>query len=151
MERAASRLSSSQHSEPLDYGLYPFAIRLLSVSPELLDGHIQVETRQAPPETVNNRSSKEVSEPIDEETKLSYQCLPYTWGELSERHEILLNNYTFRVRDNLYEFLDRARRSFSNENLWIDAVCIDRSNLSERERQVGRMGFVYKGADEVLI
>jgi hypothetical protein len=153
MEIDESRLNSRPAFQypPLNYDLDPFAIRLLRVSPELLDGYIQVELRQAPPGTVDNRPIDESSELVDEEAERCYRCLSYTWGEPPEGREILLNNCTFRVRDNLYEFLGRAQQSFSNENLWIDAVCIDQSNMSERERQVERMDSVYKGATEVLV
>jgi hypothetical protein len=153
MEIDESRLNSRPAFQypPLNYDLDPFAIRLLRVSPELLDGYIQVEIRQAPPGTVNNRPINESSERVDEEAKRCYRCLSYTWGEPPEGREILLNNCTFRVRDNLYEFLGRAQQSFSNENLWIDAVCIDQSDLSERERQVQCMDSIYKGATEVLV
>ena len=42
-------------------------------------------------------------------------------------------------------------RRFVRDRIWIDAVCIDQSNLQERSSQVKMMHLVYKKADSVLI
>jgi hypothetical protein len=88
---------------------------------------------------------------LDQDSIPGYKCLSYTWGEPCEGREILLNGCTFRVRDNLFEFLDIARRLFPMEFLWVDAICIDQNNVAERGHQVERMGRVYECALGVLI
>jgi hypothetical protein len=137
--------------EPLDCSLDPNAIRLLRVLPGLSGGLIQVEMQQAAPGTVKPETASQSSEALDQNSIQGYRCLSYTWGEPCEGREILLNGCTFRVRDNLFEFLDVARRLFSTELLWVDAICIDQSSLAERGHQVERMGRVYECALGVLI
>jgi hypothetical protein len=137
--------------DPLDCSLDLNAIRLLKVLPELSGGLIQVEMQQAAPGTVNPETASQSSEVLDQNSIPGYKCLSYTWGEPCEGREILLNGYIFRVRDNLFGFLDIARRLFPMEFLWVDAICIDQSNLAERGHQVERMGRVYECAMSVLI
>jgi hypothetical protein len=137
--------------EPLNYSLDPNAIRLLRVLPTLLDGNIQVEIQQGQPGAVRPEAARRSSWALDGKQIPGYRCLSYTWGEPCEGRDILLNGCTFRVRDNLFEFLDTARRLLPMEFLWIDAICIDQNNLAERGHQVERMGRIYDCATEVLI
>jgi hypothetical protein len=136
---------------PLDCSRDPNAIRLLSVLPILLDGYIQVEIQQAQPGTVRPESVSRSSEALDGVSIPGYRCLSYTWGQPCKGREILVNGCNFRVRDNLFEFLDTARRLFPTTSLWIDAICIDQNNLDERGHQVEHMGHIYECATEVLI
>jgi|SRR6266498_3420146 len=56
-----------------------------------------------------------------------------------------------KVTVNLYAALRQLRRSDSSRILWVDAPCIDQSNLDERSQQVYIMGDIYSHANEVLI
>lgn len=80
-----------------------------------------------------------------------YVCLSYAWGAEQPLFEIHINNTRFEVRESLYAFLRRARKLKINAWLWIDAVCIDQTNLSERYHQVRLMGHIYSTAKHVLI
>jgi hypothetical protein len=110
-------------------------IRLIDVEPDLdrVGGRIQIRISRAYLK------------------KGGYRCLSYTWGYPGEEREILLNGYPFHVRQNLHEFLVCARQSFPLRSLWIDAMCINQEDLSERASQVGLMGEIFRLADEVLI
>ncbi|KAK2046593.1 hypothetical protein LZ31DRAFT_564343 [Colletotrichum somersetense] len=65
-----------------------------------------------------------------------YEALSYTWGKPTDesRDYIWLQGYPLPVR-----------------RLWIDALCIDQSNLDERSRQVQHMRLVYKHAARVIV
>jgi hypothetical protein len=85
-----------------------------------------------------------------------YDALSYEWGpDEPPFYWIRLNNHYFRVRKNLYSFL-RATHSGSRYSeghsglLWIDAICIDQDNISERGHQVKQMGEIYSYAGTVL-
>jgi hypothetical protein len=81
----------------------------------------------------------------------SYVCLSYTWGdEHDPTHEILLDGATYRVRQNLHDFLHEARRRCFESALWIDAICIDQRNIKEREQQVQQMSKIYEQARYVI-
>ncbi|KAH7086072.1 heterokaryon incompatibility protein-domain-containing protein, partial [Paraphoma chrysanthemicola] len=85
------------------------------------------------------------------EMSTQYRCLSYMWGEETQTYGLLLNGKSFGVRKNLYHFLEFASRVYPEETLWIDAICIDQTNIAERGHQVQRMGAIYSKADEVLV
>lgn len=98
-----------------------------------------------------------------------YEALSYTWGPADNPQEIYIQSQTedndidfgspepaytntkLSVTQNLdsairhLRYLDRAR------TLWVDAICIDQQNLPERSAEVGRMGEIYRRAQQVVV
>jgi hypothetical protein len=64
--------------------------------------------------------------------QMQYKALSYTWGDAASLEIIELGGKPFTVRRNLWTFLDRARKDRFEGYLWIDALCIDQSTISER-------------------
>jgi hypothetical protein len=94
-----------------------------------------------------------------------YRALSYAWGDMNTK-PIFLNDQKVLVRENLWQALWHLRatnhgveRSDLSDYLtkvkpkwiWIDALCIDQQNNSERNHQVRVMGKIYKMAFEVLV
>jgi hypothetical protein len=82
-----------------------------------------------------------------------FAALSYVWGEKSNTRKILVNGQEMQVTRNLEE----ALRHLSSESkfvaeykLWIDAICINQSDLEERGRQVSRMRNIYGSAWSVI-
>ena len=84
--------------------------------------------------------------------KLRYTALSYTWGEEHPQHLMKINGLSFLVRQNLSEFLSAMveRREFETP-LWIDQLCIDQDDKSEKNHQVLLMSEIYSAAEKVLI
>lgn len=83
---------------------------------------------------------------------VSYEALSYTWGESRGLHRIEVNTFSsISVTDNLFGALQHLRYPLQDRVLWIDAICIDQSNVSERGHQVQQMGSIYERAEMVLI
>ena len=82
-------------------------------------------------------------------TAVKYVVLSYRWGSSGATHEILLNGYSFYVRQNLWNFLNVIREQ-PGMMLWIDALCIDQHNIEERSKQVRIMGQIFQSAAMVL-
>ncbi|KAL6900334.1 heterokaryon incompatibility protein domain-containing protein [Trichoderma evansii] len=81
-----------------------------------------------------------------------YIALSYTWGEDANHREITVNGNKLPVRDNLWRFLHLQSSSISEPKLfWIDAICINQSDICERNHQVGMMRQIYTNAAEVYI
>jgi hypothetical protein len=80
-----------------------------------------------------------------------YMALSYTWGEPPSTEIVNLNGEPFPVRKNLWDFLSQARSNYLEENLWIDALCIDQSVNEERTHQVSIMGKIYSSASCVIV
>lgn len=83
--------------------------------------------------------------------RVRYQALSYTWGHTPADRAIRLNGAPFRVRQNLWDFLDRARKNEVTGYLWIDAICIDQTRTRERNHQVAMMGEIYSRAARVIV
>ena len=82
-----------------------------------------------------------------------YTALSYTWGTEPADHLMYLNNKPFLVRPNLWQCLCRLQEhlGWSRGNLWIDAICVNQSNVRERNSQVNFMGQTYSNAQLVAI
>lgn len=84
----------------------------------------------------------------------SYHALSYCWGPPRASTPIILaNDLQMPVRDNLYAFLREARsaKTLAGVWIWIDALCIDQTNIPERNDQVARMKVLYEGAAKIII
>jgi hypothetical protein len=80
----------------------------------------------------------------------AYRALSYVWGDEAVTRTILVDGYRFNVRKNLFDFLAQYRSNDEGGYLWIDALCIDQSNVQERNHQVALMGIVYSKAAMVI-
>jgi hypothetical protein len=115
------------------------AFRLLKVLPGVWDAPIQCilihHIRSAP--------------------RIPYEALSYTWGDFNPTEEIFINGRLFLVTPNLKSALQNLRSDNMStkgiRTLWIDAICIDQSELSERNHQVRQMQEIYAGAERVLV
>ncbi|KAF1838901.1 HET-domain-containing protein [Decorospora gaudefroyi] len=87
---------------------------------------------------------------VDMDTR-TYCCLSYTWGDPLQEHEIEVNGKLLKVRKSLWNFLFAAGKAFHHVYFWIDALCIDQNNTTERNHQVQQMGDIYRSAKSVLI
>jgi hypothetical protein len=99
-----------------------------------------------------------------------YMALSYTWGDPSLTHEIMLQRKRYRIRENLFNALNATldymkfdpkketnpadlvtdRIGGPLKYIWIDSICIDQSNIMEKNHQVGMMKDIYAGAALVL-
>ena len=98
-----------------------------------------------------------------------YTCLSYWTGNSHEspgdliaiyydtgsqgKHQILsaLNRYDdFYISDNLKAGLLKIRHSHKDVDVWVDALCVDMKNLSERSDLVSKMAVILHGAKMIL-
>jgi hypothetical protein len=127
------------------------AIRLIEIlSPQAEDGTIRCKLTHAT-------------------TNTQYSCLSYVWGAEDADHAIYINELPFKVRNNLWEFLSKASGRATSDRLvetgdinddlsirtatqalWVDALCIDQENTSERNHQVQQMGDIYRRSQRTV-
>lgn len=72
-----------------------------------------------------------------------YDTISYCWGNADIREEISVNGRSDTVPVSCANALRRMRDQLSLKIVWIDAVCIDQSNVDERGHQVGIMRDIY--------
>lgn len=98
---------------------------------------------------------------------IQFAALSYCWGDLSDttlvdlihlcRPSIPGNlpgvqfHQPFNITTSLFQTLWVFRELGQTGPFWIDAICIDQTNLVERAQQVGLMGDIYSKASIVYI
>lgn len=84
-----------------------------------------------------------------------YCALSYVWGESGRSHKIRTNGCDLRTTKNLEVALRHLQNHMGTSvealPLWVDAICINQSNLLERNEQVALMHKIYSQACNVLI
>ncbi|KAF2489606.1 hypothetical protein BU16DRAFT_424386, partial [Lophium mytilinum] len=81
---------------------------------------------------------------------LPYEALSYVWGPPSSIYHIHLNEQSVPITKNLHDVLHRLR-SADPRVLWIDQLCINQTDISERSSQVQLMGTIYTHASRVIM
>ncbi|KAF5654484.1 heterokaryon incompatibility protein [Fusarium sp. NRRL 25303] len=69
------------------------------------------------------------------EDKIDYEAISYAWGSSEDKATIRINETTLQVTQNLKEALTYLRHESKPRSLWIDAICINQSDLDERNSQ----------------
>ncbi|KAK5653683.1 hypothetical protein OQA88_8713 [Cercophora sp. LCS_1] len=80
-----------------------------------------------------------------------YDALSYHWGGTDKAAELILDECTIHITENLYTALQHLRYEDRDRILWIDAISIDQENKKEQGHQVGQMKSVYTNAEQVVI
>lgn len=80
-----------------------------------------------------------------------YEALSYCWGDAANTIRIYIGKEYIDVTRNLHDALVKLRDKEDPRTLWIDAICINQYNVSERSQQVGIMGQIYKQAKKTLV
>jgi hypothetical protein len=77
-----------------------------------------------------------------------YVALSYMWGPPTPTFNCIVHeDRSIRIRQNLHKFLSHYR---DEGYLWVDQLCIDQSNVLERNHQVALMSKIYEGAAYVI-
>lgn len=88
----------------------------------------------------------EVDLELAEET---YTALSYVWGHSQYGEKLVLDDAILPITTNLHKALRHLRSSTTVKKLWVDAVCINQSDVVERSNQVPLMTRIYQQAETV--
>lgn len=85
-----------------------------------------------------------------------YYALSYVWGDATKTREVLLEGRPTALLESAYQALSQIQLhsqqgQLKSMPLWIDAACINQTDLQERSEQVQQMGRIYHQAQAVLI
>ena len=78
-----------------------------------------------------------------------YEAISYTWGKETTTELIWVDDEKFFIRSNLWECLYFLTIRNDRPYLWVDAICINQSDMAEKSRQVSRMGETFSSAKRV--
>lgn len=87
---------------------------------------------------------------------VEYEALSYTWGEpeFTETLHVIEDQYKtsiVKITANLSDALQRVRLSDRKRMLWVDAVCINQQDDSDKSKQIPAMAQIFSGASHVLV
>lgn len=84
---------------------------------------------------------------------LIYYALSYTWGSADAYENILVNNNNLPVAFNLWTALHSIGAYIRDQEayIWVDAICINQSDVPERGAQVLLMTRIYSSATMITI
>ena len=125
--------AASTFYEPLDADNYEF--RVLSILPDEIISPIRCNLRK--------------TSLIDQGTVPTYSALSYCWGDPDIRVPILVNDAHTTVTMNLYTAIWYLRELKIYE-IWVDAICINQEDKTERGLQVRFMKRIYEKARGVI-
>ena len=81
----------------------------------------------------------------------AYEALSYVWGSPETAIQIKVGLQNLAITKNLAKALPYLRYKDKPRELWIDAICVDQTNLRERSSQVKRMADLYRLAGRVVV
>ncbi|RDW56713.1 hypothetical protein BP6252_14006 [Coleophoma cylindrospora] len=73
------------------------------------------------------------------------------WGNEAAKKKILLNSSEFYVGENLWDALHYLRKSGDPMPIWADAICINKEDVPERNRQLPLIKWIYFRAKTVVV
>ncbi|KAK8066478.1 heterokaryon incompatibility protein [Apiospora hydei] len=89
----------------------------------------------------------EVVSPVDSKP---FEALSYAWGDSQPSWKVYINGTRHEISRNLDSALRHLRHRNRSRVLWVDALCINQTDLEERNSQVKHMGTIYKMSSQVL-
>lgn len=81
---------------------------------------------------------------------IRFLALSYTWGKFEPGYDVILAGQRMEVQPNLWRALKAIRQPHVSMCIWVDALCIDQTNIVERNQQIPRMGAIYDKAEGVI-
>jgi hypothetical protein len=87
------------------------------------------------------------------EAKQQYHTISYTWGNDEPSHRVYINSQYLLLRDSIFSFLMHCygARSSLPKWFWIDSICINQSDINEKNQQVPIMGQIFRDSYGTLI
>lgn len=80
-----------------------------------------------------------------------YEAVSYAWGREDSPNLLYTQQGTLTIRKNLEGLLRYLRLPAQSRRLWVDAICINQSDVHERARQVQYMRHIYKHATRAIV
>jgi Heterokaryon incompatibility protein (HET) len=80
-----------------------------------------------------------------------YEALSYVWGKSDETLPIRIGEHDLPTTPNLHEALTSLRHRYIERVIWVDALCINQADVTEKEQQILLMAKIYGQANRVVV
>lgn len=91
-----------------------------------------------------------VLEHVSLDTVPAYVAISYLWGNPKPSSYLSVNGQLLPITHNLEVALRHLRDILKSSRLWIDAVCINQCDATEKSAQIPRMLAIYEHAENVV-
>ena len=118
------------------------SIRILTLLPGVPSSELRCELQHAEIHLASGPGAK-IQHP--------FEALSYTWGDPVFPQSIICNGSMIKITQNLFDALTRLRFVVKARSLWVDAICINQSDVEEKSRQIPLMKYIYELATQVVI
>ncbi|KAJ9611434.1 hypothetical protein H2200_004618 [Cladophialophora chaetospira] len=123
---------------------------------KVLEEPVEDPRRQDNPVPTDPRSPTAIDPGQKQEDDQQYEALSYAWGDPDAKECInILDDKracrTLQVTSNLELALRHLRHDGETRCLWVDAICINQNDKSEKSEQVPIMGQIYSRASNLCI
>ncbi|KAF2827086.1 HET-domain-containing protein, partial [Ophiobolus disseminans] len=89
---------------------------------------------------------------LDHDNPTDYEALSYVWGAPGSEDTIHIGESVIQIRQNLGTAIRQLRCSrHATITIWIDAICINQGDMTEKNHQVSMMGEIYSRASQVVV
>ncbi|KAF5536490.1 triacylglycerol lipase II precursor [Fusarium napiforme] len=143
-------------SEDLPYEYMPLSagqIRLLRLNAgqeaDQLNGELIAKSlEELPPQQKAGTAAQ--TDPIEPEKYVCFDAISYVWGQATFTDTFFTPQGCIPITASLASILRRLRDEEKSKLYRADGLCIDQSNMAEKEVQVSLMGIIYSSAIRVL-
>lgn len=80
----------------------------------------------------------------------TYTALSYAWGNNPALSSLVVDQQAYEVSLNVGQVLRQLRHAREDSYIWVDQICIDQENDSEKTHQVQQMRHIYNEAQLVV-
>lgn len=80
-----------------------------------------------------------------------YEALSYVWGSPENPKVVYINNRSLSVTANLYTALLHLRDRAFERVMWVDSICINQEDNTEKGQQIQLMAKIYGQANRVIV
>ncbi|KAI1051255.1 hypothetical protein LB505_012509 [Fusarium chuoi] len=128
-------------------------IRLLRLNPgqeaDQLNGELIVKILEELPPRQKAGTAAQTG-PIDTEKYVCFEAISYVWGQSTFTDTFFTPQGSIPITTSLASILRRLRDKEKSQLYWADGLCINQSDMAEKEVQVSIMGIIYSSAIRVL-
>ncbi|KAH8761293.1 heterokaryon incompatibility protein-domain-containing protein [Hyaloscypha finlandica] len=90
-------------------------------------------------------------EQVSLDEKPAFHAISYTWDYQVPKKHILCNGRRLKITEKCKEMLQDLLPNKDFPRLWIDAICIDQTSITEKNVQVPLMADIYKSATSTVV
>lgn len=149
-------MNAAADSEDLLYEYVPLGaeeIRLLCLHPgqeaDQLNGELIVKGLEELPLRQKAGTAAQ-TDPIDSGKDVCFDAISYVWGDSTFTDTFFTPQGSIPITASLASILRRLRDEEKSHFYWADGLCINQSDVAEKEVQVSLMGIIYSSAIRVV-